>query len=157
MPDTIELKNKLVMPQKGTYLELEQEEMEYVDGGGRFVVTVSVSGMLAGLCSGVLTQLLCGFISGAVPGITKMAGPWMWAIGTAIGIILSAALYNLIFSNIDRIITNGFTIIDISHWLIPNISLNIGNMLYKFAGRLYVQSLTSASAYASGHALGQLL
>ena len=32
MTDTLVLKNKLVMPQQGTYLELDQDEMEYVDG-----------------------------------------------------------------------------------------------------------------------------
>ena len=38
MTDTLVLKNKLVMPQAGTYLELDQDEMEYVDGGGHYIV-----------------------------------------------------------------------------------------------------------------------
>ena len=37
MTDTLVLKNKLVMPQQGTYLELDQDEMEYVDGGWKYI------------------------------------------------------------------------------------------------------------------------
>ena len=38
MTDTLVLKNKLVMPQEGTYLELDQDEMEYVDGGQSILI-----------------------------------------------------------------------------------------------------------------------
>ena len=58
MTDTLVLKNTkftkgLVMPKKGTYLELDQDEMEYVDGG-----IIQVVGACATVISLTCTAIL---------------------------------------------------------------------------------------------------
>lgn len=44
MTDTLVLKNKLVMPQTGTYLEFDQDEMEYVYDGHSVLIGTYSSG-----------------------------------------------------------------------------------------------------------------
>ena len=85
MTDTLVLKNKLVMPQEGTYLELDQDEMEYVDGG---VVVYKgqdawfqITGMIAGSMSWYALSIKCiAAVTGGV--LTFYSG-----IGTLLAIL----------------------------------------------------------------------
>lgn len=102
MNDTLVLKNKLVMPQQGTYLELDQDEMEYVEGGGHYITEKGWFGIThkvgywcdpsqCAIAGDVL--LTCGIIA-AVVGLC--CAPW-GLIATAIGI--GVAFLGRTFSN----------------------------------------------------------
>lgn len=54
---------------KELYTPVDSDVITYdegydVDGGGTFKIRLSVAGGLAGIGSGILTQLICGYISG---------------------------------------------------------------------------------------------
>ena len=73
MTDTLVLKNTkftkgLVMPKKGTYLELDQDEMEYVDGG----VTAQVICGAIGFAGAVLSYVASIVGLAAELGIIKL-------------------------------------------------------------------------------------
>ena len=139
MTDTLVLKNTkftkgLVMPKKGTYLELEQDEMEYVDGGGRLrigltftwgaVISSSIIGTIVGFCTGYMTTkttklgVMLGGFWGGVAGF-KLGG----IVSSGIASILNSVLHSVKSLRIvaDLIDTN---------WAGPNFSYyyDIGNL-----------------------------
>ena len=88
MTDTLVLKNAkftkgLVMPKKGTYLELDQDEMEYVDGGN-INIYLSRSSQIA-ICNKLIQTL--NFMSGKWGDFTVGAVLTIvtTVVGTAIG------------------------------------------------------------------------
>ena len=134
MTDTLVLKNKLVMPQQGTYLELDQDEMEYVDGGGRIilgltftwgaVISSSIIGTIIGFCTGYMTTKAAKL--GAMIG-----GFWGGVAGFIVGGLISAALASVL----NKVLHPGglgelkVDIINVG-WAGPNVSyhFDIGNL-----------------------------
>ena len=94
MTDTLVLKNKLVMPQAGTYLELDQDEMEYVDGGGHYIVEKGWFGITHNVgywcdpqeCSRIGDSLVVSGIVAALVGIGLCFSPFV-LLGVLIGVV----------------------------------------------------------------------
>ena len=86
MTDTLKLKNGLVMP--SNFIEVKDDEMEYVDGSG---LIGNIFGTI-GCALGAIGAICCGIASAAVPeptGLTKLAavGCFITAAGCISGIV----------------------------------------------------------------------
>ena len=148
--------SELIVPASAT--DMSYDEMEYVDGGGRFQlsITCTIGGAVSGLATGVVTGFIVGFITAKFTKFGAMAG-WVGAlISTAIsgimGYALSRTVNNMIYG------TSGpskVTLVDI--W-IPfakiKYNIDIGQKIASFLGGFGGGLGGAAAATASGYAFG---
>ena len=95
MTDTLVLKNKLVMPQAGTYLELDRDEMEYVDGGS----PIQIAGV-----AGWVVSVACKMALWINEGYNLC---WHWGVVLALKITAAVGIALSIFAGVQQLFTNG--------------------------------------------------
>ena len=101
MTDTLVLKNAkftkgLVMPKKGTYLELEQDEMEYVDGGCSPIQIAGVAGWVVSVACKIALWINEGYNL-----------RWHWGVVLGLKITAAVGIALSIFSGVQQLFTNG--------------------------------------------------
>ena len=150
----LERKSNLVMPSH--YVELDRDEMTYVEGGGRFTVTVSCTagGLVSGLTSGVITGFLTGFFSGLGTKFGKYGGVIGALIGAAVGALLGAA----VSTYVNKILAGGGSSVTlISIWL-PFVNytydIDIAEKIGKTIGTIGGGTAGVVAATSIGYLLG---
>ena len=147
-------KSNLVMPSH--YVELDREEMMYVEGGGRFTVTVSCTagGLVSGFTSGVITGFLTGFFSGLGTKFGKYGGVIGALIGAAVGALLGAA----VSTYVNKILAGGGSSVTLISIWVPFVKytydIDIAEYLSATIGAIGGGSAGVAAATGIGYLLG---
>ena len=153
------ISSELIIPDSA--VELSYEEMEYVDGTGRFVLTINstLGGFVAGLSTGIVTGFLVGFISAKFIKIGSVGGLKGQLIAGAIGAIsgwaISSVVNSIVYGNKGP---SSYVLIDI--W-IPFFNINhnidlgekLGSVIGGFGGGMGGFA-SAAAATAHGFAYG---
>ena len=143
-----------------SYVNVDRDEMEYVDGGGWFKlsITCTIGGFVSGVASGVVTGFIVGYISAKFTKIGSMAGVAGGLVSAAIGGItgyaLSSAVNKMIYG------TKGLSKVTLINIWVPIVNFNhtidigqkIGSFLGGYGGGLGGAAAATAAGYAYGFA-----
>ena len=156
MMNVVEKRSNLVMPTH--YVELDSEEMSYVDAGGRIKITVSCT--LGGFAWGMMAGSVTGFISGFFAGFASKIGAMGGIVGTIAGGVIGGIAGLVVSSFVNKLLYGGsgaksITIIDC--W-VPFVNfkkdIDIGEKLGAAIGGFGGGCIGGAMATATGYALG---
>lgn len=114
--EVLEKTNFLLVP--NGWVDLDREEMSYVDGGGGFTLTISCT--LGGCVSGFYTGLVTGYVIGYVAGLGFKLGKYGGFIGSIIGTVIGGIAGSLVSKYVNQLIYNSnktsITLINIPIW-----------------------------------------
>lgn len=118
----LERKSNLVMPSH--YVELDSEEMSYVEGGGRIKITISVNP--SATLGGVAANAIVGFLSGYCAAKLTKSGALSGVVGAIVGLVAGSLLGALLGTFLSKYLGTGisYTLINVKT-LFVNFSLDI--------------------------------
>ncbi len=147
----VERKSNLVVPEG--FVELDREEMTYVDGGG--TITLGVTFTLGSVISASIVSSVIGYLTGyTCTKTTKLGSMLGGLIGMAIGFFVGGLVSASIASLLNTVIYPGasgyqkVTLASFNIWFAPNITY------YYDLGKFFGVCIGGFGGFAGGLAAG---